>query len=99
MGVEPGIADAQPAEYGESMIGIGTCPALAIWVGTIASINASNLPPGNFWEADGACWQYERDEHAQCGYRMRPMNVKALAKSDGPEGPMTDFYLPDMAKA
>lgn len=55
-------------------------------------ISADNLPTGNFWEADGACWQYERDAADRRGYRLKPMNVKAFAKTDGPEGPMTDFY-------
>jgi hypothetical protein len=56
-------------------------------------ITADNIPMGRFWEADGSCWEYERDAHYEHGYRMKPMNMKAFVKGE-PEGPMTDFYLP-----
>lgn len=68
---------------------------LAAWIaaGEIANTNPDNLPAGNFWEADGACWQYEQDADCARGYRMKAMNVKAFAKADGPDSPMTDFPM------
>lgn len=58
---------------------------------TTIPITKNNLPVGNFWEADLACWQYERDAHYERGYRMKPMNIRAFSKGE-PTGSMTDFY-------
>lgn len=51
----------------------------------------NNLPKGNVWEADGACWQAEIDPRLPNGWRWRPMNLKAFWRRK-PRGEMTDFY-------
>ena len=68
---------------------------------TTFKLDVTNIPPGNKWEKDGACWMAVWDSHEKAGWRWRPQNIKAFEK-DGPTGEMYDYIpvvgLPDFTK-
>lgn len=63
----------------------------------VMRITPDNLPVGNFWEADGSCWRYKPSGSEPKGYRLIPMNLKALGKG-APTSPMSDFMPPQEGK-
>ncbi|MDE2106628.1 MAG: hypothetical protein KGL39_55950 [Patescibacteria group bacterium] len=54
-------------------------------------LTADNLPEGNLWEMDGACWHALRSITNPDEWRWSPVNRKAEIKGK-PTGEMFDYY-------